>query len=157
MPPSSVSRGMLIGPKKRVSINRPEKAIRATARCRLVSTGLTLWPEGVREGKQAMRQSIRTGAAVIVALTTALSLEGFPVAAQNAGDYAQVCRNINGRLACSSVARPSIGSGSTRPYEQWEDGSPARGSAAGYSPRAIDPYQFPQSFSARSNLGGFGR
>ena len=33
----------------------------------------------------------------------------------------------------------------------------ARGAAAGYLPRAIDPYQFPQSFGARSNLGGFGR
>jgi hypothetical protein len=104
-----------------------------------------------------MRQSIRTGAAVIAALAPALSLASFPVAAQNAGDYTQICRSINGRLACSSVARSSIGSGSTRPYEQWEDGSPARGSAAGYLPRAIDPYQFPQSFGARSNLGGFGR
>ena len=102
-----------------------------------------------------MRQSIRTGAAVIVALATALSLAGLPVAAQNAGDYTQLCRNINGRLACSSVAPSSSGS-SIRPYERWEDGSLARGSAAGYSPRTSDPYQFPQSFGARSNLGGFG-
>jgi hypothetical protein len=103
-----------------------------------------------------MRQNTRMGVAAAAA-ATALSFVALSAMAQSAGDYAQVCRSINGRLACSLVARSSIGSGSTRPYEQWEDGSPARGSAAGYLPRAIDPYQFPQSFGARSNLGGFGR
>ena len=103
-----------------------------------------------------MRRDTRMGA-VVVAAATALSFVALSAMAQSAGDYTQVCQSINGRLACSSVARSSIGSGSTRPYEQWEDGSPARGSAAGYSPRVIDPYQFPQSFGARSNLGGFGR
>jgi hypothetical protein len=64
--------------------------------------------------------------AVVVAAATALSFVALSAMAQSAGDYTQVCRGINGRLACSSVARSSIGSGSTRPYEQWEDGSPAR-------------------------------
>jgi hypothetical protein len=102
-----------------------------------------------------MRQDTRMGAVVVAA--TALSFVALSAMAQIPGDDAQVCRSINGRLACGSVVRSSIGSGNTRPYEQWEDGSPARGSAAGYSPRPIDPYQFPQSFGARSNLGGFGR
>jgi hypothetical protein len=76
-----------------------------------------------------MRQDTRMGA-VVVAAATALSFVALSAMAQSAGDYTQVCQSINGRLACSSVARSSIGSGSTRPYEQWEDGSPARGSAA---------------------------
>jgi hypothetical protein len=96
---------------------------------------------------------MRAGIAA-VAVATALSLP--PALAQSAGDYAQVCHNINGRLACSSVARSSSGS-STRPYEQWDDGSPARGSSTGYSPRAGDRHQFPQSFRAYSNLRGFGQ
>ena len=73
-----------------------------------------------------MRQDTRMGA-VVVATATALSFVALTAMAQGASDYAQVCRSINGGLACSSVARSSIGSGSTRPYEQWEDGSPARG------------------------------
>jgi len=98
---------------------------------------------------------MRAGIAA-VAVATALSLLAMPALAQSAGDYAQVCHNINGRLACSSVARSSSGS-STRSYEQWEDGSPARGSSTSYSPRAGDPHQFPQSFHAYSNLRGFGQ
>jgi hypothetical protein len=50
-----------------------------------------------------MTQDTRMGA-VVVAAATALSFVALSAMAQSAGDYAQVCRSINGRLACSSVA-----------------------------------------------------
>lgn len=105
-----------------------------------------------------MKQSliIRTGAATIVA--TALSLSALPAAAQGADAYRQYCQQINGHLVCKRLTG-SAGAAGTRPYERWENGSPAQasGSSGEYRYPAHDPYAFPQSFGAYSNLNGLGR
>ena len=99
-----------------------------------------------------MRQSLH--AAKLAGVSTAFWLILTPPTAAQSLGSGQYCQNINGRLVCN----PIFGSNGGRVYEQWENGTPARSAgSSGYRPPANDPYQFPGSFGAYSNLRGFGQ
>ena len=104
-----------------------------------------------------MRQtlSVSTWAATIV---LAFSLSALPAFAQSLGASREYCQNANGHLVCKQVTG-STGTAANRPYEQWDDGSPARGSGSSseYQYRSLDSHQFPQYFRGYNALYGFGR
>ena len=100
-----------------------------------------------------MRHSLgrKTSAATLVA--AAVWLSAVPGLAQSLGGSAQYCRNVNGRLVCS----PAAASSGARPYEQWDNGAPARAAGSSTAPRSYnDAHGFPQSFGAYGALHGFG-
>lgn len=93
-------------------------------------------------------------AATIVVLGFVFSTS--PAAAQNASGYRQYCQTINGHLVCGQTAG-SPGAPGTRPYEVWENGSPARAPSSLYRYPAPYAPALPQSFGSYNNLYGFGR
>ena len=100
-----------------------------------------------------MGQGLRAAMYAVVGVATALWLMTLPTSAQSLGS-GQYCQNTNRGLVCNPVS----GSSGRRVYEQWENGAPARSAgSSGYQPPANDPYQFPRSFGAYSNLRGFGQ
>jgi hypothetical protein len=111
---------------------------------------------GTHSGEPGVSQHLRTKtyAAILVA---AVSLAALPSMAQSLGGYREFCQNTGGRVVCRQAAAPA-GATAARPYERWDNGAPARasGSSNDYHYRADDSRQFPQSFGAYSNLGGFG-
>ena len=90
-----------------------------------------------------------TQAAAIAAV--ALSSQLPAALAQSAGQYAQTCRTIRGRVVCSYPARSSSVAG-THAYDRWSDGSPALGGSG--SP---DAYRFPQYLGGHNAWYGLGR
>jgi hypothetical protein len=100
-----------------------------------------------------MEHGPRAAMCAVVGVTTSLLLMMPPTSAQSLGS-GQYCQNTNRGLVCNPASGPSGG----RVYEQWENGAPARAAgSSGYHPPANDPYQFPSSFGAYSNLRGFGQ
>ena len=91
------------------------------------------------------------GAATVMAIGL---LSNLPATAQNPGGTRQYCQTINGHVVCDQVAGSPHNWGA-RPYEVWENGSPARSSPYRY--RAPEAPAFPPSFGAYNNLYGFGR
>jgi hypothetical protein len=95
----------------------------------------------------------RVYAAMIGAL--AFSLAATSALAQSPGAYRQYCRTVSGRLVCGPASGAASQAGA-RPYERWDNGSPARaGSSSAYLPH--DASAFPQGLGAYGNLGTFGR
>jgi hypothetical protein len=105
--------------------------------------------------KMVMTTSI-TNAPVATIAVLGFVLSTFPAAAQTAGGYRQYCQTINGHVVCGQAAG-SPGVPGARPYEVWENGSPARAPSSPYRYPAPDAPAFPQSFGSYNNLCGFGR
>ena len=100
-----------------------------------------------------MRHSLGKNTSVAMLAAAVFSLSVVPVLAQSLGN-AQYCRNVGGRVVCS----PATVSSGARPYEQWDNGAPARASGSSTVPRSYDSaHGFPQSFGAYSAIRGFGQ
>jgi len=102
-----------------------------------------------------MKQTLRIGTCAATAAVMGLSLFALPALAQNSGAYPDYCRSANGHLGCGQMTGPDGAAGS-RPYERWDNGSPAQASGSS-SAYPSDRFQFPQGLGAYSKLHGLGR
>jgi hypothetical protein len=97
-------------------------------------------------------RAARIYTAIIAGL--ALSLAALPAPAQTAGGYyGQNCQYSGGRWVCPRGNWGADGYGA-RPYDRWDNGTPASGFGSGSS---SSQHQFPYTTGSYHTWYGFGR
>jgi hypothetical protein len=76
--------------------------------------------------------------------------------AQSSTAYRQYCQTVSGRVVCGPASGAASQAGA-RPYERWDNGSPARDSGSPSAYPSHGASAFPQGLGAYGNLGTFGR